>query len=74
MPPCSYCNKHNKVYVVTSDSKKYSEYICTKCKYNVERPSTSNWSAIDTIEERLEQETEETAQIIATAAAKLACL
>ena len=74
MPPCSYCDKHNKACVVAPDSKKCSECIRAKHKCNIEGPSTSDWSAIDTIEERLEQETEETAQIIATAAAKLARL
>jgi len=74
MAPCSYCEKRNKACVVSPDSSKCAECIRQKRKCNVEGPSTSDWSALDTMEERLERETEETAQVMATAAAKLARL
>jgi hypothetical protein len=67
-----YCKKYKKKYIVASDSSRYSEYICLKQKYNIEGPSTNNWYNIDSLKERLEQEAEETAQLIVTVAAKLA--
>jgi propanediol dehydratase large subunit len=74
MPSCTYCNRHGKTCIVSPESKKCAECIRTKRKCNVEGPSSSDWSAIDSMEERLERETEETAQVMATAAAKLARL
>jgi hypothetical protein len=72
MPSCSYCKKHDQKYIVAPDLSKYSEYIRLKQKCNVEGPSTSNWYNIDSLKERLEQEAEETAELIVTVAAKLA--
>jgi hypothetical protein len=74
MSPCSYCKKYKQKYIVVSDSSRCSEYICLKQKYNIEGPSTTDWCNIDSLKERLEHETEETAQLIVTVAAKLACL
>jgi hypothetical protein len=74
MPPCSYCKKHEQKCVVAPDSSRCSEYICLKRKCDVEGPSTTDWRSIDSLKERLERETEETAQLIVTVAAKLACL
>jgi hypothetical protein len=72
MPSCSYCKKHDQKCIVAPDSSRYSEYIRLKQKYNVEGPSTSDWRNIDSLKERLEQEAEETAELIVTVAAKLA--
>jgi hypothetical protein len=72
MSPCLYCKKHKKDCIVAPDSSRYSEYIRLKRKYNVEGPSASDWRNIDSLKERLEQEAEETAQLIVTVAAKLA--
>jgi hypothetical protein len=74
MSPCSYCKKHEQKCVVAPDSSRCSECICLKRKYDVEGPSTTNWHNIDSLKERLERKTEETAQLIVTVAAKLACL
>jgi hypothetical protein len=72
IPPCSYCKKHDQKYIVVPDLSRYSEYIRLKRKYNIEGPSTSDWYNIDSLKEQLEQEAEETAELIVTVAAKLA--
>jgi hypothetical protein len=72
MSPCSYCKKYKKDCIVASDFSRCSEYIRLKRKCDVEGPSTNNWYNIDSLKERLEQEAEETAQLIVTVAAKLA--
>jgi hypothetical protein len=72
MPSCLYCKKHDQKCIIAPDLSRCSEYICLKQKYNVEGPSTSNWYNIDSLKEQLEQEAEETAELIVTVAAKLA--
>jgi len=42
MALCSYCEKHNKDCVVSSDSSKCSECIRSKRKCDVEGPSTKD--------------------------------
>jgi hypothetical protein len=72
IPSCLYCKKHDQKCIVAPDLSRCSEYICLKRKYNIEGPSTSNWYNIDSLKEQLEQEAEETAELIVTVAAKLA--
>jgi hypothetical protein len=72
MPSCLYYKKYNQKCIVVPDSSRCSEYICLKQKCNVEGPSASDWRNIDSLKERLEQEAEETAELIVTIAAKLA--
>jgi hypothetical protein len=74
MPPCSYCKKHDQKCIVAPDSSRCSEYIRLKRKCNVEGPSASDWRNIDSLKERLEREAEETAELMVTVAAKLACI
>jgi hypothetical protein len=65
--PCSNCVRHNRTYVSSGDSDRYTEYIRRGIKYNQGGFDLSGFNAIQKEEERLERKEEE-------AIAKILCL
>jgi hypothetical protein len=57
--PCSNCVRHNRIYVSSSNSDRYAEYVRRSIKYDQGSFDLSSFNAIQKEEERLEREEEE---------------
>jgi len=59
MPPCSRCEKKQLKCIVSNDSKRCNECVCTNARCDAGGPSASEWEKLEREERRLQEEEEE---------------